>query len=44
MTECCSHGDVRLVGGSADYEGNVQVCIGDMSAINIIGIGMKLIM
>ena len=23
----CTYGDVRLVGGSGDYEGNVQVCI-----------------
>ena len=24
--ECSSDGDVRLVGGSGDYEGNVQLC------------------
>ena len=23
----CTYGDVRLVGGSGDHEGNVQVCI-----------------
>ena len=25
--DSCSHGSVRLVGGSGDYEGNVQVCV-----------------
>ena len=23
----CTHGEVNLVGGSHDYEGNVQVCV-----------------
>lgn len=23
----CTHGDVHLVGGAGDYEGNVQVCV-----------------
>ena len=23
----CTHGDLRLVGGSGSYEGNVQICI-----------------
>ena len=23
----CTHGDIRLVGGSTDYEGNVEVCV-----------------
>ena len=25
----CTHGDVRLVGGSNQYEGRVEVCIND---------------
>ena len=25
----CTSGDVRLVGGSGDHEGNVQVCINE---------------
>ena len=28
-SEQCTSGDVRLVGGSGDYEGNVQVCINE---------------
>ena len=27
MTDICSHGDVRLVGGSLEYEGRVEVCL-----------------
>ena len=23
----CTHGSIRLVGGSGNYEGNVQVCV-----------------
>ena len=26
-TDNCTHGEVNLVGGSYEYEGNVQVCI-----------------
>ena len=25
----CTYGDVRLVGGSTEYEGRVEVCIND---------------
>ena len=25
----CTHGDVRLVGGSNQYEGRVEVCVND---------------
>ena len=29
MLDSCINGDVHLVGGSGDYEGNVQVCINE---------------
>ena len=27
ILETCEYGNIRLVGGSGDFEGNVQVCV-----------------